>query len=305
MHAITERLGKCCFPTDDNRFDFGHILDFCLRLKTVIVRGGRSKIGSSNLMYHSLLFDMTSFKSADCLYFYNVQLSSIYDFGPLRQTVNTLVINNCGVKKLTDALLCDRVHKTTEDAEDSWKNLTKIDFSWNELRRIDEGIRLAPNVTSLTFDGNQIRTIENTELLPNLTSLSISANNICVEECLYPKLKNIVHLNLSQNKMEKLSPFARLDSLKELDLGSNLISEPDEIKYVSHLPALEYLVLTGNRVSTIIDYRVKVFEYFGDRASELCLDNERASQKELDRAAILRALSVVREGKTPIISPIA
>jgi len=131
----------------------------------------------------------------------------------------------------------------------------------------------------------------------------MSANSIVVEECLSNKLKNIVQLNLSQNKIRKLSPFARLSKLKDLNLGSNLIEESSEIKYVSKLPALEYLVLTGNPVSTIIDYRIKVFECFGDRAKRLCLDNERPSQKELDTAAVLRALSVVRDGKSRIVSP--
>jgi Leucine-rich repeat (LRR) protein len=186
--------------------------------------------------------------------------------------------------------------------EDAWPSLTKIDFSWNELTRIDQSIVLTPNLQSLTLDGNQIKKIENTEMLPNLTHLCASANNIVINECLSVKLMNIVQLNLSQNKITKLTPFAMLTKLKDLNLGSNLICESSEFKYVSALPALKYLVLTGNPVSTIIDYRIKVFELFGERAKQLCLDNERPSQKELDTAAVLRALSVVREGKTPISS---
>lgn len=267
------------------------------------MRGGRSKVGSSNIIYNNLPFEFSTFKSVSKLYFYNIQLCNIGDFGSLRQTLQSMVVYNSNIQQLTDILLCDRVHKTCENSEDKWNKLVKIDFSWNELRRLDVGISLVPNLISLTLDGNQIGKIENTECLPNLTYLCMSANNLIVEECLHSKLKNVIQLNLSQNKITKLSPFAKLTNLKELNLGSNWISESNEIKYISSLPQLEYLVLTGNPVSTIIDYRIKVFEYFGDRAKDLCLDNERPSQKELDTAAVLRALTVVREGKTPFTVP--
>lgn len=243
------------------------------------------------------------FKSVSELHFYNIHLPNICDFGSIRLTAGCFIINNSNVKQLTDALLCDKVHKTTESSDDVWNKLVKIDFSWNELNCIDDGILLAPNLQNLTLDGNQIRKIENIEKLPKLTYLCMSANNIVVEECLHSQLKNVVFLNLSQNKITKLSPFAKLVNLKTLDLASNSVTEASEIRYVSCLPKLEYLVLTGNPLSTIIDYRVKVFEAFGNTAHCLCLDNERPSQKELDTAAVLRALTVVREGKTPITIP--
>lgn len=246
---------------------------------------------------------MTMFKSVSELHFYNIHLPNICDFGSVRLTAGCFIINNSSVKQLADALLCDKVHKTSESSEDVWNKLVKVDFSWNELSRIDDGILLAPNLQNLTLDGNQIRKIENIEKLPKLTYLCMSANNIVVEECLYSQLKNVVFLNLSQNKITKLSPFAKLVNLKTLDLASNSVTEASEIRYVSCLPKLEYLVLTGNPLSTIIDYRVKVFEAFANRAHCLCLDNERPSQKELDTAAVLRALTVVREGKTPITIP--
>lgn len=306
LHAITETLHKCYYPDEvcGGQFDFSHVVEFCCKLKTVVVRGGRSKVGNSNLIYNNLPFELSMFKSATNIYFYNVQLCNINDLGSLRQTLLSIIIYNSNIQNFVDVLLCDRVHKTSENPEDKWNKLTKIDFSWNELRRLDANLALVPNLQSLILDGNQISRIENTELLPNLTYLCMSANNIIVEECLYSKLKNVVQLNLSQNKITKLSPFARLTNLKELNLCSNWISESNEIKYISRLPELEYLVLTGNPVSTIIDYRIKVFEYFGDRAKYLCLDNERPSQKELDTAAVLRALTVVREGKTPFPAPL-
>lgn len=48
-----------------------------------------------------------------------------------------------------------------------------------------------------------------------------------------------------------------------------------------------------------IDYRVKVIEQFNGRMTELCLDNEKASESELDTGRVLQALRTVKEGKTP------
>lgn len=305
LHAISERLQKCCFPNEsyNNDFDFSHILEFCYNSKTVIIRGNRSNVGSSNLICNNLTFELTFFKTAVNLYFYNVQLSNIYDLGSLRQSVTSFVVYNSNMEQFSDALLCDKVHKTHEESEEHvWNKLMNIDFSWNEFKRIDKSISLSPNLRSLTMDGNQMKTIDNTHLIPNLTHLSICANDITIKECLASKLACVSHLNLSQNKIDTLLPFAKLVSLQELNLASNKICDSKEIKYISDLPKLNYLVLTGNPVSTIIDYRIKVFEYFNVRASYLCLDNERPSQKELDTAAVLRALTVVREGKTPILS---
>lgn len=50
----------------------------------------------------------------------------------------------------------------------------------------------------------------------------------------------------------------------------------------------------------MVDYRIKVLEQFGDRAKDICLDNEKASQAEIDKVQVLRALRIVKEGKTPV-----
>ena len=227
LHAISKRLRDCCYPSEvySYEYDFSHVLDFCSKLRTIYVRGGRSNVGTSNLVYNNMSFDLTIFKSLQNLFFYNVQLGNINDFGSLRRTVSSLTAYNSNIKQFADVLLCDKIHKTYENIEDAWSSLTKIDISWNELTRIDQSIVLTPKLQSLTLDGNQIKKIENTEMLPNLTHLCASANNIVIEECLSSKLKNVVQLNLSQNKITKLSPFSQLNSMKDLNLGSNLICE--------------------------------------------------------------------------------
>ena len=68
---------------------------------------------------------------------------------------------------------------------------------------------------------------------------------------------------------------------------------------ITALPCLENLKLQGNEVTTVVDYRLKVFESFGKRCSELCLDNENPSQPEVDKVSVLMALRVAREGREP------
>lgn len=78
-----------------------------------------------------------------------------------------------------------------------------------------------------------------------------------------------------------------------------MVEDVEEVQHICKLPCLEYLWLTANPVASTIDYRVNVIEQFNARMGELCLDNEKASEKEMDTARVLQALRTVKEGKTP------
>lgn len=82
-------------------------------------------------------------------------------------------------------------------------------------------------------------------------------------------------------------------------MSCNVITDVEEVQHICKLPCLENLWLTANPVASSIDYRVKVLEQFNARMTEICLDNEKASEKELDTARVLQALRIVKEGKTP------
>lgn len=53
-----------------------------------------------------------------------------------------------------------------------------------------------------------------------------------------------------------------------------------ELQHVCNLPCLEQLLLSGNPVTNVVDYRTKVLELFEDRFTELSLDGHKASEKE-------------------------
>ena len=68
-----------------------------------------------------------------------------------------------------------------------------------------------------------------------------------------------------------------------------------EVEHISNLPCIESLVLRDNAVTSVVDYRTKVFELFQERYAELKLDGQPASQKERvswDRASIEKVLGV-------------
>lgn len=180
-----------------------------------------------------------------------------------------------------------------------WTNLKEMDLRNNNIREIDNTLCLVPNLETLTLIQNKIISINNLQGLTKLINLNISANLLTDCDNLHTKLGNIKTLVLSQNNITSLRGFTKLYSLETLDVSCNKINDVEEVGYIGELPCLENLILTGNAVATSVDYRIKVLEHFGERAAELCLDNERPTQPELDKVAVLRALRIVREGKSP------
>ncbi|PSN50056.1 Nischarin [Blattella germanica] len=307
LHAISERLKQPCPPLEilDNRYDFSHVLDFCCQLTCITIVGSNSPIGTSNIVPNNLNFELSAFKAVQKLNLIGFPVSNIFSIGLLRNTVSSLNVHHAELKKITHVLLCDDLHKNVNYAGDShsWKNIIEANFSDNALESIDEGVKLLPNIEHLTLNNNKISALTNLTSLPHLSHLNLSANCFIEANDFQTKLGNIRFIDLSQNSITSLKGFSKLYSLESLDLASNQVSELSEIKHISSLPCLENLILTGNPVAIVVDYRVRALEQFGNRASEICLDNEKPSQKELDTVAVLQAIRIVKEGRTPTFGP--
>ena len=223
--------------------------------------------------------------------------------------------------------MCDDIHKDlTEDMDSTkiWKNQKHAVFKDNKLNEIDKSIKLYPNLVELVLDKNLIESISNLSSLNYLSSLSLRGNRISDVVNWHLLVGNLTKLNLSQNKIKKLEGFSKMYSLVNLDLSGNLIEDINEVDHIGRLPCLENLRLTGNPVAcsvgeflysmanmtnivifVILDYRARVLSRFGDRLQEICLDNERGSQQEIDTALVLSALRI-SQTKSPIppVSPI-
>lgn len=174
-----------------------------------------------------------------------------------------------------------------------------MDLSSNDINVIDDAIKLVPNVEILILHQNKIRDIVDLSFLTKLNYLYMSNNLLTSCDNLHLKLGNIKLIDFSQNSIKSLQGFEKIYSLETLNISCNKISDINEIRYLGDLPCLENLIITANPVATIIDYRIKVLEHFGDRAKDICLDIEKPTQPELDKVQVLRALRIVKEGKTP------
>lgn len=307
LHAITERLKQPCPPLEilDNRHDFSHVLDFCCQLTDVTIKGSNDPVGTSNIIPNNLVFELSAFKTVQRLNLIGFPVCNIFSIGTMRCTVNSLNVHNATLKGITQVLLCDDLHKNVIYAGEShsWKKIVEANFSHNEIESIDEGVKLMPNIEHLILNNNKIGALSNLTSLPHLSHLNLSANCFTEANDFHTKLGNIRYIDLSLNSISSLQGFSKLYSLEGLDLTANQISDLSEIKYVSGLPCLENLTLTGNPVAIVVDYRVRTLEQFGGRAAEICLDNEKPTQKELDTVAVLQAIRIVKEGRTPTFGP--
>jgi hypothetical protein len=176
-------------------------------------------------------------------------------------------------------------------------------------------ISLVPKLRRLWLSCNALESVTNLSSLSALEELNLSNNRIRQLPDLHTKLGNVKSLLLAQNRLSNLDGLGKLYGLVTLDVRSNKIADLETIRPVAALPCLEELTLTGNPVTTVLDFRTKVLTMFGknelalwfscsilkhliilfiftgNRAGEISLDNEKAMQKELDTVAVLLALS--------------
>lgn len=301
LHAISECFKKP-FPEmehSDKRYDLCHVMDFCSQLQHLCIVGSLAKFKSSNVIPNRLPFELSAFKSLQFLEIRSINFEQLYSTGNLRKMLHNIQVHKTAVTSMSQILLCDVLHKSVVDQSQVWTAITQMDLSNNNLTSIDESIKLVPNVKVLLLNHNKISSISNLSFLTQLVHLSMSDNLINSCDQLHTKLGNILTLDLSQNAITTLRGFSKLYSLESIDISFNKVSDIEEVTCVGDLPCLENLILMGNSVATTVDYRIKVLEPFGDRSRDICLDNEKPSQSEIDKVSILRALRIVKEGRTP------
>uniref|UniRef100_A0A914RB69 Uncharacterized protein n=1 Tax=Parascaris equorum TaxID=6256 RepID=A0A914RB69_PAREQ len=105
-----------------------------------------------------------------------------------------------------------------------------------------------------------------------LCELDLSHNGIEHLDDWHIKLGNMKRLRLAGNCIRSLKgchfSLSKLYSLEFLDLSDNSISTPEDVAAVGGLPCLEHIILRGNPVRQVVEYRTKVLESFGERAAE-------------------------------------
>ncbi|XP_020652371.3 nischarin isoform X2 [Pogona vitticeps] len=259
LYAITQQLrqGKPTCANGDAKTDLGHILDFTCRLKYLKITGTRGPFGTSNIQEHLLPFDLSIFKS-----------------------LHQIQINHCGAR-LIKGLTFSRHTLAT----------LSVQFSATSM------MKLMPKIEFLDLSHNDVPLVENLQHLYNLIHLDLSYNKLATLEGIHTKIGNIKTLNLAGNHLESLCGLNKLYSLVNLDLSNNKVDQIDEIRNIGGLPCLEKVILANNPLSIIPDYRTKVLAQFGDRASEVCLDNTVTTEKELDTVEVLKAIQKAKDVK--------
>uniref|UniRef100_A0A8C8RKB0 Nischarin n=1 Tax=Pelusios castaneus TaxID=367368 RepID=A0A8C8RKB0_9SAUR len=310
LYAITQQLrqGKPTCANGDAKTDLGHILDFTCRLRYLKVTGTEGPYGTSNIQEHLLPFDLSIFKSLHQIEINHCGANLIKGLTSSKHTLATLSVrfSATSMKEILVPEASEFDQWEPEGALSScpvtaviptWRTLTTLDMSHNSISQIDDSVKLIPKIEFLELSHNNVSLVENLQHLYNLIHLDLSYNKIALLEGVHAKLGNIKTLNLAGNLLQRLCGLNKLYSLVNLDLSSNKIDQIEEIRNIGSLPCLEKVVLSNNPLSIIPDYRTKVLAQFGDRASEVCLDNINTTEKELDTVEVLKAIQKAKEVK--------
>ena len=118
--------------TEDKRLDFTNVADACCKLETLCVVGSEENIGSSQLIPNQLKFDFLAFKSLRELELTKLKLSPemVSSLGILRSTVTSLTATQCGLKTISQLLLCDLAHSQEDLTLDFVKGASHC---WSQL----------------------------------------------------------------------------------------------------------------------------------------------------------------------------
>nr|XP_056707645.1 nischarin isoform X1 [Euleptes europaea] len=310
LYAVTQQLrqGKPTCANGDAKTDLGHILDFTCRLKYLKINGAGGPFGTSNIQEHLLPFDLSIFKSLHQIQINHCGAKLVKGLTTSKHTLATLSVQ-FSATSMMEVLVPEAFEFDQWEPEGApsscpvtavipmWKTLTTLDMSHNSISQIDDSVKLMPKIEFLDLSHNDVPLVENLQHLYNLVHLDLSYNKLVTLEGIHTKLGNIKTLNLAGNLLERLCGLNKLYSLVNLDLSNNKIEQIDEIKNLGGLPCLEKVVLSNNPLSIIPDYRTKVLAQFGDRASEVCLDNIVTTEKELDTVEVLKAIQKAKDVK--------
>ncbi|KAM5280558.1 nischarin isoform 2-T2 [Ctenodactylus gundi] len=313
LYAVTEQLqqGKPTCASGDAKTDLGHILDFTCRLKYLKVSGTEGPFGTSNIQEQLLPFDLSIFKSLHQVEICHCDAKHIRGLVASKPTLATLSVR-FSATSMKEVLVPEASEFDEWEPEGAahegpvaaviptWRALTTLDLSHNSVPEIDESVKLIPKIEFLDLSHNGVLLLDNLQHLYNLVHLDLSYNKLSSLEGVHTKLGNIKTLNLAGNLLESLSGLQKLYSLVNLDLSNNRIEQMEEVRSIGSLPCLEHLALLNNPLSIIPDYRTKVLAQFGERASEVCLDNTATTEKELDTVEVLKAIQKAKDVKSKL-----
>jgi hypothetical protein len=145
----------------------------------------------------------------------------------------------------------------TEDVETV--TFLEVRINSEEIVMRDLGLRL-PNLSELKLNNSNIASMRDLGTsFKNLTVLWLARSNVQDLDGV-GALLSITELYLAFNEVKDLSALVGCDTLEVLDLEGNVISDIDEVRFLSSCEKLRELTLDGNPIANAETYRDDVCE---------------------------------------------
>ncbi|XP_046416522.1 serine/threonine-protein kinase 11-interacting protein isoform X2 [Neodiprion fabricii] len=128
-----------------------------------------------------------------------------------------------------------------------WGSLKSLILPYNALARIDKSLELAPWLQTLDLSHNLISSAKEIDCLPNLRKINLGYNKLeSVPEFSKPVFHSLQVLVLKNNYIENISGLKGLESLSELDLSYNCLTDHSVLWPLENMSALLWVSLEGN-----------------------------------------------------------
>ncbi|PIO62886.1 leucine Rich repeat-containing domain protein [Teladorsagia circumcincta] len=217
--------------------DLGNTIDFLHRVRALKVRGAKGYVGTSNIVWNSLSYSLHFCKNLLALWISDSDATKVHGLNAIKRTLRRLVVHY-SMNNLEDLLLDkDQVLPVIE--QEHWQCLEDVDFSFNDLKGIDESVKLNISHNNVTEIGGYL------QHLTCLTELDLSSNGITSVQQWNQLLGNLKKLILANNAIKDVSGLSRMYSLEYLDLRNNAIETVESVYPLGSLPCLEALYLKG------------------------------------------------------------
>ena len=220
------------------------IQDFLFKVTHLKITADSEKFNCSKFL------KLNIFGSVTYLEIKNIPMSNICDLQNLRNQLESMQINKSASKLQEILQLCG----ADQSLPFLWSKLQSLNLSFNNLKCLDNSLRLATSIEALDLSHNCINDCgENLHYLIKLKRLNLSFNNLEVVPsfCQPGNASPIEYLDLSYNSIEVISKesISQLFFVKYLNLNYNMIHKLEVIHNLRGLQSVADIKIERNPIS--------------------------------------------------------